>query len=294
MKTTSLVSLILGSSLAIAAAGPSKAPVPVSTPTGDWLDATISPVTNPIFFEDPSIRTEIRPIFMHHRIDHDFATGAGDVNLFAVQLRYAVTERLAIIATKDGYIDINLDNGTDASGWGDVALGLKYALIDNRPAQFILTPGFTFEIPMGNREVFQGNGDGELNLFVSAAKGFGAFHLTANTGVRLPFDTSAESTILHYNVMADYRICRWFQPFISASGITVLDEGNAMGLTTEGYDLINFGSSQSGGETQIVVGGGFRSQLTDSLSFGIAWEKSVTTPHGLFDDRLTADLIWRF
>jgi hypothetical protein len=296
MNTPSLISLLFTATLTAAAAGTavSKSPVISAPPTGDWLSSTISPVTNPVFFEDPAIRSEVRPIFMHHRIDKDFATGAGDVNLYALQLRYAVTDRLAIIATKDGYIDIDLDNGTELSGWGDVALGLKYALVDDRAHELIVTPGFTFEIPLGNREVFQGNGDGELNLFVSAAKGFGGFHLTANTGVRLPFDGSEESTILHYDVMADYRVCRWFQPFVSASGITVLDEGNAMGLSTEGYDLINFGSSQAGGETQIVVGGGFRSQLTESLSFGIAYEKSVTTPHGLFDERLTADLIWRF
>ena len=113
MKTITIASLILASSLSIAAAGTSKAPVPApDIPTGDWLDQTISPVTNPIFFEDPAIRTEIRPLFMHHRIDRDFATGAGEVNLYALQLRYAVTGRLAINATKDGFIDLNLGGVT--------------------------------------------------------------------------------------------------------------------------------------------------------------------------------------
>ena len=126
---------------------------------------------------------------------------------------------------------------------------------------------------MGKTEVFQGNGDGELNLFVSSAKGFGKFHLTGNTGLRVPFDTDEESLILHYDLMADYRICSWFQPFVSTSGITVLNEGSGPAFTTEGYDLINFGSSEAGGETQIVLGAGFRSQLTPSLSFGIAYER---------------------
>lgn len=296
MNTKPLTSLLLATTLVAAQAGTtaSKAPVPPAVPTGDWLAETITPVTNPVFFEDPVIRSEVRPIFMYHRIDGGFATGAGDVNLYALQLRYALTDRLAIIATKDGYIDINLDNGAEYGGWGDVALGLKYALVDDRANEFILTPGFTFEIPMGNREVFQGNGSGELNVFVSAAKGFGKLHLTGNTGVRVPFDSSEESTILHYSAMLDYRICSWFQPFVSVTGLTVLSEGDAMGLDTEGYDLINFGSSNSGGETQVVIGGGFRSQLTSSLSFGIAYEKAVTEPQGLFDDRITADLCWRF
>ncbi len=294
--TKSLPALLLLTTMAAAQAGPDKTPVPPPPlmPTGDWLAETISPVTNPVFFEDPAIRSEIRPIFMHHRIDDGFATGKGEVNLYALQIRYAVTDRLAVIATKDGYIDINLDNGAELGGWADVALGLKYAVIDDRANQFILTPGFTFEIPLGNREVFQGNGDGELNAFVSAAKGFGRFHLTGNTGLRVPFDSAAESMIWHYSAMADYRICSWFQPFVSVTGITVVDAGDGPGLTTEGYDLINFGSSASNGETQVVAGAGFRSQLTESLSFGIAYEKAVTNPKGLFDDRLTADLIFRF
>lgn len=296
MNTQSLIGLLLGLTLVTARSGtgPFNAPLMPSEAPSDWLSTTIPPVTNPVFFEDPAIRSEIRPVFMHHRIDRDFITGAGEVNLYALQIRYAVTDRLAVIATKDGYIDIDLDNGSGYGGWADVALGLKYSLIDDRENGFLLTPGFTFEIPLGNREVFQGNGDGELNLFVSSAKGFGNFHLTGNAGVRLPFDTRAESTLLHFSAMADYRFHARFQPFVSVTGLTVLREGHALGLTTEGYDLINFGSSQAGGETQVVLGGGFRSQLTSSLSLGVAYEKSVTAPHGLFDDRLTADLSWRF
>ena len=291
MKRTSLA--ILAATTAAAFAGPA-APGTPPTPAYDWLSDTIAPVTNPIFFEDPAIRSEVRPIFMHHGIDSGFVTGGGDVNVYALQLRYAVNDRLAIIATKDGYIDISLDNGADLSGWGDLSAGIKYSLIDDRANQFILTGGFTFELPTGSKEVFQGNGDGEVNLFLSAAKGWNKFHLTANAGVRLPLDGDEESSILHYSLMADYKVSRWFHPFVTLNGITVLDEGNRMPLTTEGYDLINFGSVAADGETQIVLGGGFRSHLTDTLDFGIAWEEAVTSPHGLFDDRLTVDFCWKF
>lgn len=295
MKTKSNTTLILtlAAAATLARAG-TPAPMPPPAATEDWLTTAISPVTNPIFFEDPAIRSEVRPIYIHHNIDDGFITGGGDVNVWALQFRYAITDRLALIATKDGHIDIDLDSGGSANGWADVALGLKYALIDDRASQFILTPGFTFEFPLGDEEVFQGNGDGELNLFVSAAKGFGNFHLTGNAGFRIPMDGNDESTLFHFNLMADYKCHRYFHPFVSMSGITVLDEGNAMPLATEGYDLINFGSAFADGETQVVVGGGFRSHLTDSVDFGIAWETAVTSPEGLFDDRVTADIIWRF
>ncbi|MFN7140574.1 MAG: hypothetical protein ACK4UN_14645, partial [Limisphaerales bacterium] len=44
-----------------------------------WKERAISPVTNPIFFEDPQINSEIRPIFIWHNIDPGFVTGGGDV-----------------------------------------------------------------------------------------------------------------------------------------------------------------------------------------------------------------------
>lgn len=133
-----------------------------------------------------------------------------------------------------------------------------------------------------------------MNVFLSAAKGFGKFHLTGNAGVRLPFDGDEESTILHFNLMADYKAHQYFHPFVSMSGIHVLDDGKGLGLTTEGYDLINFGSSNADGETQITLGAGFRSHLTPNIDFGVAYEWSVSSPEGLFDDRITADVIWRF
>jgi Putative MetA-pathway of phenol degradation len=295
MKSPFLPVLLALAPAALCVAGPTSPAVPATEPVAsDWLADTIPPVTNPVFFEDPVIRSEVRPIYIRHQIDSGFITGGGDVDLFAVQFRYAFNDRLALIATKDGYINIDLDSGASADGWADLSLGLKYALIDDRANQFILTPGFTFEVPTGSNEVFQGNGDGELNLFVSAAKGFDKFHLTGNAGIRIPFDGDDESAILHYSLMADVKVCRWFQPFIALNGITVVDEGRALPLTTEGYDLINFGSALADGETQITFGGGFRSRLTDSLSLGVAYEQPITDPHGLYDDRLTVDMIWNF
>ena len=43
------------------------------------LDQMISPVTNPVLFEDPRSQTSLRPIYMYHKIPGDFITGSGDV-----------------------------------------------------------------------------------------------------------------------------------------------------------------------------------------------------------------------
>jgi hypothetical protein len=46
-----------------------KNPAPAPVAAANWKDNTISSVSNPIFFEDPVIRNEVRPIFAYHRID---------------------------------------------------------------------------------------------------------------------------------------------------------------------------------------------------------------------------------
>ncbi len=259
-----------------------------------WKDNAIEPVTNPLFFEDPLIHSEIRPIAIWHNIDKSFVTGGGDARVFAAQVRYAVTDRLAIIATKDGYIDLDPGVGTTAGGWADIAAGIKYALVDDAAKQLVVTPGLKFEIPTGNTKVFQGNGSGEWDVFVSAIKGFDKFHVVGSAGVRLPNDWDKETASAHYSLQLDYFACRWFIPFVSGNGQTVLSEAKALPLKVEGYDIINFGSSAAGGETQIVVGGGFRSRLHERVDFGFAYEYGLTDPKGLFKDRYTVDFVFRF
>jgi hypothetical protein len=261
----------------------------------DWKANAISPVTNPVFFEDPHIHSEVRPIFMYHNIHPKFVTQGGSAQLYAMQLRWAVTDRFALIATKDGYVDFKPDAALPRrSGWADLAFGFKYALIDNREAEFILTPGYTVEIPTGNSRVLQGNGSGTSNPFISAAKGFGDLRFTGNVGGIIPHDFSAESAQIHYSVQTDYTVHQYFTPFAALNVFTVVSEAKGLPLSVEGFDLFNFGASNASGFTQAVAGVGFRSRLTDGLYLGFAYELPVTSPRGLFGDRFTVDLIWRF
>ena len=59
-------------------------------------------MTNPVFFEDPRMLTEARLIYLNHTLPG--ALGSGDVDAVALQLRARLTERLSLIATKDGFI----------------------------------------------------------------------------------------------------------------------------------------------------------------------------------------------
>lgn len=259
-----------------------------------WTEQAIAPVTNPIFFESPLIQNEVRPIFAWHRLDAGLLGTDVDVRLYAVQLRWAVTDRLAIIATKDGYIEVDPKVGPDTHGWADLAAGVKYALYQNDEQQCVITPGFTFEFPTGDAGVFQNNGDGELNLFVSAIKGWDKFHVTLNVGGRIPMDDDEETANLRYSGMLDYHVSRWFIPFVTANAFTTISDGNGPGLSNEGFDLINFGANNAAGETQAAFGVGFRSRLLSNLDLGFAYERGWIDSNDIFKDRFTVDLVWRF
>lgn len=260
----------------------------------DWKENAIAPVANPIFFETPLIQSEIRPIFAWHRLDNAFLGTDADVRVYAVQLRYAVTEKLAFIATKDGYIEFNPKNGPAADGWADLSAGLKYALYENTEHHILVTPGFTFEFPTGNRKVFQGNGDGEANVFVSAMKGWNNFHATINIGARIPLDFDEETANVRYNGMLDYYVLQYFIPFAAINAFTTVSEGKALPFGSEGFDLINFGSSNAEGETQASWALGFRSRLHKKVDLGFAYERGFTPSNDIFDDRFTVDLAVRF
>lgn len=264
----------------------------------NWLDNTISPVANPIYFEDPRVTSEVRPIYMYHTLPDTFGYSGGpgvplggQVQVMAVQLRYALTDKLGLIATKDGYIEFQPDHTLGhAYGWGDLAAGLKYVLVDDQENQAIVTPGFTLTLPTGSTEVFQGHGSGEWNVFVSAEKGFNDFHITGNTGFIIPNNFAQNTAQLHYSLQLDYYTCQYFIPFAVMNGYTILSETksaasqslSAVPLNTEGYDLINFGSSAASGTTQLALGGGARARLLKNVDLGVAYEAGVVNPVGIF------------
>jgi len=167
-----------------------------------------SPMSNPLFFEDPRTLTEARLIYVNHNIPNSNPLfQGGNVQFWALQVRAALTDRLSIIATKDGYIDLRGDNPAfpDGEGFADVALGLKLNLIRNPQTQFLLSGGVTYEVDLGAKQVFQGRGDGEFHLFLTGYKQIlGDINWLSATGFRLPTDTAARSTMWYWSNHLDY------------------------------------------------------------------------------------------
>lgn len=262
-------------------------------PSNHDFDCFITPVTNPVYFEDPRTLTEVRFVFIHHKLPP--ALGAGDVQALAMQARLALTRRLSFIAIKDGFVFAGPDAPHD-DGWADVAAGLKYNLWADRASRTLLSTGMTVGIPVGTARALQGNGSGEFNLFMTGGAQLGRkSHFVSASGFRLPSDTVDQNQLWYWSNHLDTMIwrrglyafteCNWYHYMRSG-------RGGVPGIG--GLDLYNLGSTGMAGNSIVTMAAGLKLKPSRHTEIGFAWEAPVTTRHDLMDNRLTIDWIFRY
>ena len=268
-------------------------------PSDECFNHFISPITNPFLFEDPRTLTEIKPTILHQATPA--SAGTGHINVLAMPIRVALNDRLSLIVPKNGFImpEANLDEQI-RDGWVDTSLGLKYNVMKDYCQQRILSTGFTFEIPSGDIEAFQGNGDGTFNLFASYGTELGSSHWITGSGFVLPTNTSDESQIWWWSNHFDRQI--WDRGCLSVYALGEVnwyhwmdsgEDGPLDGI--EGNDLFNLGSPGVAGND--VVTGAFGTKVKpygNAMEVGVAWETHLTDRRDLLEDRLTVDWILRF
>jgi hypothetical protein len=259
------------------------------------FDDFISPVSNPVWFEDPRSLTEVRGVFVNHMVPEDSPLGGGDIQIYALQARLALTERLSVIAVKDGYVTAQLDNFNDDQGWGDLAAGLKYVFIRDTCNRFLLSGSVLYELSQGSREVFQGNGDGMWHFTASTAKALGEHaHFVGAAGWHLPNNGAQESQSLWYSMHLDYELFEGFYPLWELNGIHYARSGERLPLSIEGGDYFNLGSADVAGNHLLTTALGATKVFNQHLSVGAAWEWPLTGREDHFDSRLTATFTLRY
>jgi hypothetical protein len=72
----------------------------------DFTSKFARPVTN-LNFNHPFIWNEFRPVFIHQEFPDDSALAGGNARIYAAQIWLKLTDRLQLIADKDGYVDFN-------------------------------------------------------------------------------------------------------------------------------------------------------------------------------------------
>ncbi len=310
---TSLGAFGLLGSLALAGSVATDTTAPAVT--SDGFSQARRPISNPTLFDLALPTTNVHPLFIYHVLPDHINTRlgklplGGDVQLYALQFEIALNERLSIVATKDGYVDVNPDNtASNESGFANLGAGLKYAFILDPVSKTALSGTTTIELPTGNSDVFQGEGDGTVNLILSGLKLVDSWQFAAGAGAQIPF-SDQQSTMAWASTHVSYEVCSWFIPLVEVNWFHVLDAGNGTGnfpshvggavpavIEFEGGDLFNIGAANSHRNRDLVTAAiGFRSRLTDSIDIGAAYEIPLTDDEdSLMKERVTVDLVWKF
>ena len=251
------------------------------------------PVGQPLYFESPFNDTGVRFLYLKHYFSRNSALQGGDVTVYALQARVALTERLAFIATKDGYSEINTGAFGEDEGWNDLAAGFKYVLVSDKEKDLVITPGIRLMIDQGHRlyGVINGNTD-ELSPFVSFAKGYDRLHLLGNATLRVPTDGDDGNTVGQWDLHLDYDVNPGaeavFAPVGEVHGLHYLDDG-ATALPIGGGDYTNLGSQP---EHSFVAWAsvGARLELLKKFELGLVYEFALTDPgDDIWKDRVTFD-----
>jgi hypothetical protein len=200
------------------------------------------------------------------------------------------------------------------SGFTDLGLGLKYALIDRPDSGFILTPHIRYEPDAGGHGVFQGMGDGMIVPGLSFGWATGRMHAIGAVGAQLPLDGDANSSLIHANLHVGTAFGRVL-PFVELNGIHWTSSGNGMATVHlgngarlslsqaqqalnsgrfEGFDFANLGSEGVAGKDMFTAAVGARVALGRATSIGLSVERAVGGRKDLLEQRVSLMLAVEF
>jgi hypothetical protein len=270
------------------------------------FDYFISPVSNPLRFEDPRALTEIRPIFMYNWTPHsNYPFQGGGVGYFGTQLRAAVTERLSLVINDLGFIWTHpRDNFTDIqphSGFAEFHLGPKYTFLRSEATGTVAAVGLNFDIPAGSHNVAQDTGTLSLTPYITGAQKIctviGNFNAMATFGFAASVNHERSDYFFNsYHLDYDIANLHKFYPLIELNWFHYTNNGNSRDFNFEGKDLFNFGSEHIAGHNYLTMALGGRWVPCQWLQFGSAFEFPLGTSSSrdITRFRLTFDVIFRY
>lgn len=249
-------------------------------------------ITAPYYNEDSFVTSDIRVWYAYHDFPNHGALGGGHGQVAAVQARLALTSQLQLVAYKDGFLW--LDTGLiEEEGWNDIGAGLKFNFWQDFENQFHAAVGAGYEFPWGDPSVLQN--DANARFWLSADKGFGAFHLGGTVNFLIETgddDALGNSDRFMWNLRADYYTCEWFSPVLNFNGYHAIDDDDEV-VPFSGLDLINLGGGDD--VVTIGIGGEFRPiPENPNMMFRAAYETPLTQGEDLFGFRWTFSFIWSF
>jgi hypothetical protein len=270
----------------------------------DWF---ISPVSNPIFFEDPRALTELRPEFIWQHTPHSNPVFAGGNNyVLNLQGRLALTENISFVVNKLGWTWIDPHNPVpgvleSGNGFSELHLGPKITFLRSEVSKTVAAVGLNFEIADGSSHAAQNTGNLSLSPYFSIAQNFGrfsygSFNFMNTTGYSLGID-SRRSDFLYASFHLDYDVFdqhKWY-PLIELNWTRYTFNGSERAINFEGNNLFNFGSMFVAGHSDLTMAAGLRYKFSEAIQAGLVGEFSLVGGSRHMDGfRLTADLIFRY
>ena len=284
--------------------------------SGRW-EGFHKPIVSPYLFEDPFITTGAYAYHVYHEFPDRSVLGGGEANVAALQLRVALTDRIAIIATKDGraWVDPGLSVLDEREGWFNLAAGIKAVLAESEEDRWIVSGILRAELDTGSKDVFQGHGDGVVIPSLSAAWGPEPWHVVGDIGMEIPLDGDDQSASIFYHLYADYAVTERISPFAQITGMHWVSSGNGsipvdfgggntlplapvqalLGVGAfEGADVLNLGVDDVAGLDLITAAIGVHVTLSDRVTFSVAYERPISHHTGIHKQRVTSSLAYEF
>jgi len=249
-------------------------------------------LTAPYFNEDSFVTTDLRAWYAIHHFGSD--TIGGEADVYALQVRVALTKSLQLVAYKDGYIAFHDTALGSPEGWNDVGAGLKWAFLQDQTAQLYAAVGIGYEFGWGDDDVLQGTDD--LRFWASLNKGFDRLHLGATVNYLVAESkndgTLGNSDMITAHLHADYRVNDWFSPVVELNGFFVTDEGSGT-VGFSGVDAVSIG----GGENENTLTGALGFEIRpvgNALGLRAAYETELNDSTSLFGYRWTFSAVYEF
>jgi hypothetical protein len=285
-------------------------------------EGSVMPMSFPYIFEDPYIQSGLNFVGIWHEFPSKSVFSSGQLGVMALQIRLALTEKLAFIATKDGLGFLDPDRASPiphSTGLFNMTMGFKYAAWEwqdeNRSA--IITPSLRYEIPLGQRNMFQGHGSGLLIPAVTGAYQHGGWHVILGLGGHAPLENDDYSSNFFWNLHADHSFelagssletlpFTHIAPFIELNAIHWTSSGNGSRWVKtkggraqirvapgfEGVDVVNLGNRNVTGNDYVTMAWGVRLPMNSQLSLGLSYERALSNRKDLTEQRLTTMVTW--
>ena len=257
----------------------------------------IGPISNPVLSKDPRSITDIRFLFINDVIPSENELAGGNFQVYAAQIHLAITERLTLIADKDGIANIHSGALGNSSGLLNMSYGLRYLLARDVENQFLWSAGFLVEPNMGYASVFQNHGSGVMTTFTTVGKEFGdSWHFLNTFGYQFGFEDKYSSSFFYNSLHIDRQFFGWLYPLAEVNWFGYNSGGdwgqpNALG---EGDGLINLGTTGMAGHNLVTLALGMKARLSTNVETGFAWEFPLSNQKDLIDNRLICEFIVRY